>query len=435
MSQNSLTETEKSEIIERIKTEFLYLVEKRREGYFITLEQIYNWLGNPEIYEKYRNDFDFRNNFNKNKLKENSGLVAAENEDDLSAHYIMRREGKKLFPIFSIDGLKTFYMLSKEPRARFVRMYYIQLEKDYMALINKTAEEAEQEKIALYKQFDELKKELKDTKWENDQNNKHLDEKTKEINKLLYDKVYTDAKLKTFGNMAAVLNTDNDFGDNERPEGKELIYLRERFGKKINIYIVRPDYVEKSKKPSSKKKEKKFDRVVYPYESDYEEYLAYKEATTAKASKAKKEPKANKLPKEPKAEKQKKAKESEPDDKIDRDTLEYSKPFDEYINYQIQVSDYYRQEEVLYFAIGSYSEAKLKSEETYNHVGHIYVVDKEHYTEIKHVLDTDMMHGMYTYKTVKNGIYKINYSGIMDIRYRYLCRKVKESVAHLFVRD
>jgi hypothetical protein len=123
-------------IKEDIKTEFLAITEKNRNGFFISLPRALKWLR-----IEYKDTKHFRDNFKRRILDSNNYYFREATSDiDYDADYIYKNnldgDIRIKIPWFSDKGFKELCMImSKSPKAKLIRKYYLDLEYDYIKLL------------------------------------------------------------------------------------------------------------------------------------------------------------------------------------------------------------------------------------------------------------------------------------------------------------
>lgn len=167
-----------------IRNEFLAITEDNREGYFIPLSKACDWLRID-----YQDTPIFRDNFKRRMLDaKNYIFVEAKSEQDMSGHYIYRKntagDVRIKLPWFNGDGFKILCMVSKAPKAMFVRRYYLDLEKDYIAKLKMTVEEFKQTAKLREQELRDIKDAQKESmilREENSMLNRALDQRDQQI--------------------------------------------------------------------------------------------------------------------------------------------------------------------------------------------------------------------------------------------------------------
>jgi cell division septum initiation protein DivIVA len=378
--------------IEKIRLEFLGLIEENNIGYFISLERVYNWLENPDVYTKYNNDSKFRENFNARYLRgEEYMLEKASNENDLTKDYIMRKNGNKSFPWFSTEGFKTFCMtLKKEKKSYYVRRYFIQIEKDYLRVLKQSSEETQ-------KELDKLKEDIKKSDSQLLSIKQKLYNAEDRADHYLEKNIILDMKLQRTKNLETILDDKDDFNSCGNPEYKYLKYLEKLHMKPINLYIINPKHMIKQK---AKKVIKALNKSANGSDSDFEDFDKNNDNEEIKSD-------------------------SETN-WYDNEILDYEKPFNEYDLNDMQYEDEFP---VLYYYIGGLTEKAEKPKDTYHKFATIYVKDKFHLKEIKDRLEKkDSYNNEFMYKTDRKWIYKVDYNTIKSIGMEYISTLYRELI-------
>ena len=135
-----------NELLEEIKLEFLNMSKNGHVGYNISLETALRWLDMP-----YEDNSTFKADFKRRILKkDNYSFKEAEDESDMQSDYIIRKNGRRECLYFSNDGFKILcQIMSKSPKADYVRRYFIKIEKDYIRVLYQNYEETKKERDTL----------------------------------------------------------------------------------------------------------------------------------------------------------------------------------------------------------------------------------------------------------------------------------------------
>lgn len=375
---------------ERIKVEFLSLLKKKNNGYIISLEALYNWLGNKESYKEYKTEQRVRDYFNE-VLRKN--FRESKIENDIKKDFIMRKKNKTNFPWFSVIGFQAFCMFSSEEISKDVRSYFIDLEEEYMDALEQPEEKR--------KEMSEKLK-LKIKLLEDDDNNPYKLKFNKEhevcesLREENIDLIIKNIKAKI---TRPYLENKEYFIDDGNPEYKELKFLRKKHMKEVWVYIVNPDLINKTITKNIKN-DKNTEGENTPMFSDFEEY----EASKPSSSKAK-----------PKSKSTKKT----VVDSACNDEAFYENNYNEYTfkDYNPESDSPY-----LYYYISGMKSRVEKPKDTHYKVESIFVQDTAHFNAIKAELDNDKINtqNKYNYKTSKKGVYMFNYKELIRIRDSHL---------------
>lgn len=353
------------QIIADIKLEFLSLLRDNKSGYFITLEKLYTWLENPQTHTNYICDENYRRNFRKRYLRNDKLLLDESNdEQDLDKDFIMRKTNGINMPWFSNEGFKTFCMVVNEPKSNYVRKYFIQIEKDYMRVLEQSAEATVAELQALNTDLCKAKQSIIKISTAAEQT--------------LEQHLALQYKLQMTATLEVILDEQEDFCSVGNNEYKEYLYLRELHMKRIPIYIVKKETMEVVSKTISK-------IADTDSESDFVQMVTKIKPTKVKKTRSKKVL------------------------QIDTD-VHYKKNYDEY-NFANDINIDKNSGEmspVLYYYIGGYNEKVEKNTDTHFKICNLHILDKEHLEEIKNQLSIFN-------KCSKRWIYKTTYSEIIDI--------------------
>lgn len=351
---SDLTEEEKTQLINEIKTEFLALVKNKKTGYIISLEQLYNWLGNQEIYEKYKFDKDFRKYYLRDYLRNTKYILQeSKDENDLTKDFIMKRgeTGQTMYPWFSTEGFKKYCMVLDLPKANFIRLYYLQLEEDYMRVLEQTVE---QNKIEL----DALHENIKKLEFDLEKKAKELEKKDEEHKEELKHYVSNNSeltkKLNSYFKLNETLKYREEFAETGSDEYKMLEYFKIKYMKKAEIYLVNPEYM-------TKKSDENAD-VIREYKDEYDDV----------------------------------------------------KKYDEFTRWDVEYDGNWHETEMYYYIRGLKSSAVPKAK-NFQLVGDIMVLSADHLTKIKkNLYEMEYPTNFITNKTDKKDIYRTTYSMILS---------------------
>ena len=403
-----MSNVETKKIINDIKIEFLSLLDKNMIGYFISLEQVYNWLENPEVYVRYSTDDMFRRNFRRRFLRSDKVMLdEAKNESNLDDDFIMRKNKNIEYPWFSVDGFKTFCIAVDEDKSRYVRKYFIQIEKDYLRVLRQSKEENEKENKELKDKIAKLDSRLMD----------NIDR----ANKYEEQALMLEFKLKKNEAIEMILDDKDDFATEGNPEYKEYLYLKSLYYKKVPLYIVNPEYIAaklnkinkidktNKTKPNKTKKSDKIENtneaerlniIISDSESDSNTVM-----TDVKSTKSAKH-----------------------DPKFNYNAL-YDLDFNEYSI--VDIENEYESHELFYY-IGGLTQTAKPTDNFYK-VTDLLVKDNKHLKQIKDVLNTDdLINGKYYYKTAYKSIYKASYNLIKSISLSIIQEREREMIIDNF---
>lgn len=368
-------------IIDSIRIEFLSLIKMSENGYFISLEKTYTWLENKEVYDNYAQSENFRRNFKKRFLRSDKFLlIEADNELDLDKDFLMIKNDNNIsFPWFSIEGFKIFCMVVTEPKASFVRKYFIQIEKDYMRVLEQTTKQNEQE-------LNKLNMDISNSK-------SSLLRISNRCEDYLEENLVVKHMLKTVENLSLILDDNNDFSTTGNNEYKLLMYLQQLHMKKISLYIVNNDYIKPTIKVSKDNKNNNPDIIEPSFiiELENETKPSLLETQQLKQFKNK---------------------------NYNNDQHYYEKNYDEYnfnndINIGANSGDI---SPILYYYISAFDEKIPKNANDYYKICDLYIKDKQHLNSIREYFETDdIFCGKYIYKTSKKWIYKTSYTEIKNV--------------------
>jgi len=251
-------------------------------------------------------------------------------------------------------------MVVNEAKSNYVRKYFIQIEKDYMRVLEQDAAATTIELQILNSSLSKAKQsiiKISDTA-----------EKTLQQQLLLQHKLNTTAELEV------ILDEQDDFCSVGNNEYKEYLYLRELHMRCIPLYIIKKEIVEIAKSPKIS---------VVESDSDFAQMV-----TKIKTLKVKKTRSKRAL-------------------HIDTDVY-YKKNYNEF-NFTNDIECVSGEDSpLLYYYIGGYNEKVEKNVDTHYKICDIRVLDKEHLEEIKVQLPT-------TSKYNKRWIYKTTYTTIINI--------------------
>jgi hypothetical protein len=387
------------ELKEKIRIEFLSILDNKNDGYILPLYKILEWL---DI--SYEDNIYFRRQFKEKYLNnEKYRLVEALSEEDKTASFIIRKDKqnqRKKIIWFSIDGFKTLCLImDKSKKASLVREYFLELENDYMRVLEQTTEENK-------KEFDLLQNQIK----EYNKENKLLSIKNQEL------------QIKV--NRLSIINSNlsNDAQDVQKV--KDLLHknylnlynietiglniYEELYGKKSIIYLVNDKYVNneilkfsiiKPEKSRGRPRKIKLNNIKY---SDNElsdddniknniPIIDY----TAKF-------------------------------KLESDAIEYLNllnyeeflgiPF-EYITIEYLKSLDYDIDYPLYFYISKPDSKIRENQDNFKPISNLYFLNINHYNEFIKELDNYMAKfNIPNVKKIFNGIYKLPYFNILETK-------------------
>ena len=366
--------------IETIKIEFIALIKQKNNGYIISMEMIYNWLEHPKIYSDYSANEDFRRDYRRRYLRSNDWFVESKDQNDLNKDFIMVNcENNISYPWFSVNGFKALCMTLNTEKSRFVRQYFIQIESDYVRVLEQTKEQNDIERIELNAKIAEFEKQEKTF-------HKKVEKITKTLEKVQKERDETLVKNFEIKNKISEQRSKSNNIDDMNNVLDELEYSRKHLMKQVPIYIVNPEFMTKAKK----------EKVVKPKEKhpllDSSDESGNESAPKTSA--------------------------------FNDEHIEEEKSFNEYRFDDIE--DEYLSQDMYYF-IGSFSSGVEKPVINYHKVGFISVGSNEHLKFIKDKLDSDeMILDKYIYKTSKASIYICSYQVIMSFRLDYILEKCKE---------
>lgn len=372
------------DVISKIKIEFLSLLEVKEDGYIISLEQVYTWLEEPDVYKKYSTDAKFREKFNARYLRGSKYMFKeAKDENDLGKDYFMVKNKKGIwYPMFAIRGFKTYCMIVDVPKSWYVRQHFLDIEDDYYRVLRQSKEETKAE-------LEEVKSKMAGFE-------SNFLKEIKRANKFEEKSIRLENKVKKTAELEVILRDEEDFATEGSTDNMLLIYLQKTFMKKVPLYIVNPEYIEK------------------------------KAAKSNKSDKPKKTDKTKKVKKDDDSDSDSESDNDKPNNMTNNDA-EYEQPYDEYMLNDIDLE--YGESPELYYYIGGLTQKNEKAIETYNKVHYISVLDMQHLKEIKARLDTDeLVYDKYCYKTVYKSIYKVSYTTIKDISSRIIKERLRSDL-------
>jgi hypothetical protein len=371
---------------EAIKAEFQHLVKKRHDGYIISLEALYEWLEEADFYKNYIDVKAFRDKYNAKYFNSKKNILfKSEDENDVKHDIFMRKSNGINIPWFSVRGFKKLCMFLDTQKSILVRDYFLEMEDSYFRVLEQTQEENKNE-------IEENAKRIKKFENDNEINKLKLSKSNKENEKLLEENTVLAADIQTTKNIAPILEKKEDFEEFGDKDYKELMALRNKYMKKVPIYIVNPDFIAKKTKTSTKSTKKKKAISILSDSEDSEEEVKSASKSTKVAKSA--DPACN-------------------DDAI------YTKKFNRYTFADINIS---HNPPSLYYHITTINSKANKSPDDYYKICDLYVQDLSHLKMIKEVLDSDERDtfGKYKFKTTKKDIYMMNYDELKDIRAKYI---------------
>ena len=407
---------EDQEIIDSIRADFLTLVHDKREGYFISLENVYVWLKVPNKFNDYVSNVNIRKHFIARTLKNSKfALRQSTDENDLDKHYIMRKGDRQmLFPWFSNKGFKMYCMICGEDRSYFVCNYFLELEEDYVRVLDQTTEENAAEKKKMHEIIKNKDFDITTLEEKLDKSNTKFAKSDAENGVLLF-------KVKQNKKLDEVLDNKEDFANVGNSEYKEYMYLKNTYMKKVALYIVNQTHINKDVKKIVKKIDRKPKKCPFGLDddSDHSDNYYYDSNDEEVRCKRVSNPKTK----------------SDNKDEACNNDLEYEKEFNKYnFDNDINVDKTSgRSSPILYYFIGSITpvaksdkndkndkyekDKKLKPKENFHKICDIWVKDKFHLADIKEILNSDDKDSdnKYLYKTSKKNIYKVDYTFIKNL--------------------
>ena len=130
------------EMIAEVKRQFLYIIVNDDGRYCFTLEQAYQWIGNPpNDYKKAKEKFKSRYLFLGEKQNISDSMFSrADCEKDLFKDYFIKKMGKAEEILFSVLGFQTFCMSqNKGFKAKAVKKYFLLLQTEYLKAVREDA--------------------------------------------------------------------------------------------------------------------------------------------------------------------------------------------------------------------------------------------------------------------------------------------------------
>ena len=153
------------QIYQEIRILFLRLAYKEDEKdlFPVRFEEAYKFLrlevsdtAKANLIKRYLND-------------EKHCFIRAENEQDKCAHFIIRLDGRKKIPWFSYEGFKMLCLVShRSPMSKYILKHFIQMEKDYLRVLQQSEHENKKEFETLLYKFDRQERELASEKKANE---------------------------------------------------------------------------------------------------------------------------------------------------------------------------------------------------------------------------------------------------------------------------
>jgi len=373
---------------ELIRAEFQYLAEKRHDGYIASLESLYDWLEDIKFYKKYITNDVFRDNYNTKKLR--IGFSESKDETDLKKDFIMRKKDGINIPWFSIDGFKKICTFLDSPKSIYVRDYFIEVETDYLRVLDQTEKKNKEESIKNIKRIENnlSKFKLKLIKYQ------------KENDNLLKKNIELEVESATSKKLSYILDQKEEFEWFGNREHNHYMMLQKKYMKEIAVYIVNPDFINKKVTKKNKKVvQKKVFAGIFPDSDDTNNSEDDNKPTSSKPIKNVKLV----------------------DTACNNDAI-YDKKFNKYTFEDIIQSN----PPNLYYFIAGISSKAEKPKDNYHKICSIYVEDTTHLNIIKEELDSEIKDtfGKYKFKTDKKGIYQTNYPELKTLCYKYIQNKL-----------
>lgn len=219
MSSDDFLQEDKEKLANKIHNKLSNLIGDT--GYCISLSQISAWLNNYRLYERYRSNRSGRDISSEYLNDDEYIFTESKDEDDLSCDFILRlsKTSELMYPWFSIAGFKKYLNMVNSSKSRFILSYYNDLEtkfnqmlKDNNIDITSPNKELNEDKQNPYNEIKEM--------------DKTINQLVIEVNKyrMLYENEI-NKKISSFNEL------------------DELEYLRNKYMMKVEIYLVRPEYM------------------------------------------------------------------------------------------------------------------------------------------------------------------------------------------------
>jgi hypothetical protein len=151
-----------TDTVDEIKTVFLSISQNNRCGYFISLYDTLKWLDVDMNPDKVK--FLIYNIKTRYLRKKEYYFEEAADANDFSKDYHIIKDSKRRnVPYFSDEGFKKFCMVYISPKSNAVRMYYINLERDFLQALCSTQDQNAKIMLKLTNDFEDLSKKYKKT--------------------------------------------------------------------------------------------------------------------------------------------------------------------------------------------------------------------------------------------------------------------------------
>ena len=388
-----------NEDFQKIKGEFLGLIDKNRYDYIFDLKTVCSWSGVSKWFKKFCDDKYFKHDFYENKL---NGLTQRPEKDNKNEYDYEITDG---MPFFSIDGFKKFSMRQENDKSNAVREYFVHIEACYYKILGEPDEEVESE-----------------LKWVMSEIERLEDKST-----LL--KIANETKLYEEQNIIAKENLKKLFKlDIATRDVSETDALYE--------YLLSNYIEQKETTPQSKYKQVPVYVVDINYIDEEEEKLKKSKAKAKKPKAKKSESKSTKLDIFSSSTDNK-----DNDDEIDiieyntSENIEYEMPYNFYSTHTVKsLNDdgYYNENEnpLLFYYIGNLA-YKMTTDNCHKITS--FRLNTDQLKEIKNILDEkrDAYSNEYAYKTNFKSVYLMSFGDLEKIKNEVIQASLFEEFADI----
>lgn len=231
-------------IKQEIRLEYLAMTKAKRKGFFISLPKALWWLR----YEC-KNTANFRDNFNRRVLHSKKYLLKdAKNEEDYSADYIFRNntEGdvRIKVPWFSDKGFKKFCMVFKKSfKAMLVREYYIDLEDEYVEMLEMNIADLEAHRKKVLTELEDYREQSVLLGNENEDLKRGLAQRDTQVLSYFNQQIVLTDRIESLRDFERMMKVDYD---NIEPINNPHSILRMyecTFGKPVYVYLISDTWV------------------------------------------------------------------------------------------------------------------------------------------------------------------------------------------------
>ena len=283
-----------ADLVSRIRTQFLYLIDKDDGIYWMTFANALDWLEETKEGDSL---YEARNNFKKRFLKLPSIFLESRDDKDFGRHYTIVRftkpemEARKKIHAgkeaslkseitFSTEGFKLFCISQSSTKSQAVWLYFLEIEKDYHRVLHAAQAEIIRERDALKARNLELEKAQGDrpmAEFLTDAKTTALIARIETDRQALEVEVFKrTAELEESQKTIYVTKCEADEANNASGlRSAASTIIRSRYLKyKFDMWLINPEYIKKrrTRKPdkpkAAKRPAKKRDELQFSSDSD-----------------------------------------------------------------------------------------------------------------------------------------------------------------------